>query len=199
MTRSSRRKRYRLALWILLNWLGIGLGSFATLFLYSSQALVSHGENGLRLFLGLALCGAIQGVCFGSIQTMAALATHLIPLKQLRWLLLATIASMTFGLALPLDVMQGWQLSWLLAGLLYGAIVGSTPKQKLVLGLLNAGAYSCWGVASFLAWMGIVAALDYPPGVPLLDLVLGFLFVVMPTLICGSGLNSLVLRALSQQ
>jgi hypothetical protein len=218
-------KRFPLTQWVLLNWLGVILGSFAAFFLYSSQGLARHSEikDWFQLFRGMAICGAVQGLGFASLQAIALLQTTRVKLHKAMQLLFLTAIGMALGMALPIIYglltapkyiengsnyfltstidyrVLGWILSWLLAGLFagifWGAIARRNPKQKITWGLLNAGAYSCWGIASLTGWVMLAAIFDYPPEVPLSE-VLSAVGVIVAMLGFGSGLNSLIFFAL---
>jgi hypothetical protein len=168
-----------LYLWIsAINLMGIALGSAVSTNLLSnllSRILLNQNDDTewFKVLTSLAICGAAQGFILAGPQTSVFKTLDATPkVIQCFWI---TVVSMAVGMILPTLyglvvasnliyisnlILIGLLLSWLLAGLFWGGIVGRTKKQKICWGLMNAGAYSLWGIAGFTIWQGMPLAID---------------------------------------
>jgi hypothetical protein len=199
-----------LYLWIsAINLIGIALGSAVSTNLSSnllSRILLNHdATEWFKVLTSLAICGAAQGFILAGPQTIVLKTLDATPkVIQCFWI---TVVSMAVGITLPTLyglvvpsnliyiyisnlILIGFLLSWLLAGLFWGGIVGRTKKQKICWGLMNAGAYSLWGIAGFTIWLGMPLAIDTRES-GLTELAFG-----LAALGIGLGLNSFVFREL---
>lgn len=203
------------SLWVVVNLVAIGLATMVVLMLYSALRLAQYSDlkEGFDLLKGLAICGAAQGAVLAGFQTIVLLAARLADSRRRLLWFGATIVSMATGMALPaayglsaiastslnpsladsLDeyTLGGWVMSWLLAGLVWGAIAGSRPTQRVRWALLNAAAYLCWGLSATFGWLLLISAEDSGTSV-----VRPHLFILAGLVAVGTGLHQLVFRGL---
>ena len=196
----SFKKRWWLLFWTLASWLGLLLGVLTMFLLYSRLELnrYGQGEDWSYLFRGLMLCGATQGLVLGILQGIVLWAMGFVSFQKMLHWLRATVVAMAIGMAFPIatasidrDRLIGWMLSWLMAGLLLGAMTGHRKLQKIRFALINAVAYLLWGLAAVLGGLMLGAALDHVSATPTSWIGYGLLIILM--LGAGSLLNSWVL------
>ena len=101
---NTLRKRWWLLLWALASWLGLVLGALAVFLLYSHLGLnrYSQSENWVYLLRGLMLCGVVQGLVLGTLQSIFLWATRLTSFQTAIQWLTTTGVSMAVGMALPM-------------------------------------------------------------------------------------------------
>ncbi len=166
----------------------------------------SQGKDWGYLFQGLMLCGAVQGLILGTLQGVVLWAMGFTGFQKiLRWIGV-TIVAMAVGMVLPMAmavlsgdsthsfdnrVMGGWVMSWLLTGLLLGAMVVHHKYQKIRFAFINAGAYLFWGMATAYGALLLGAVLDHVSMMSLALIGNGLFIALMLT--AGLGLNSFVL------
>lgn len=153
-------------IWVLVNFVGILTGTLVAFFLYTYLAARYDGValDQMKLLLRLAACGAVQGFIVSGLQTVVLLLGGV---ELVMWLC-TNVVGMALGMAAPtlwaiafhVDfeatlpfgryIVAGWFLSWMVSGILGGWMLGRTQSQRLRWGLLNAGAYLYWGLATGL-------------------------------------------------
>ncbi len=207
----SRKKQLILSfIWVLVNLIAVITASLVVFSLYGGLRInrYIYAENWLRAVASLALCGGVQGLIVGGLQTIV-FALAKLPVNK--WLV-TNIASMSLGMTLPimfgivtrsifgiaenLDsyAVAGFVLSWIIAGVLSGIFAGRNKNQKIALGLVNTIAYIFWGVATIGGVITLGAAFDNRSESASI-LVSSFLSIV-PILAIGAWLNSYIFREL---
>lgn len=200
-----------LLVWVMVNLIGIVVGTLVVFVLYGKLNIGSNDASSWAKLLGsLAICGGVQGVIVGGLQSLVLALARL----RVRFWVAATVTAMALGMALPMTwailtrqeltltgtggfdhyVKVGWGLAWVLAGMFQGAIAGQSRNQLIRWGLANAGAGLLWGVATVYAVLLLGAVLDYQE-IPLLTL-FGIVGLVVGGLVLGGFLNAGILWGL---
>lgn len=193
--------------WILLNAIGIFIAqAFATyLSVQLSLGINVHIKDWFNITKNLMICATFQGLIFAGLQTIFLSLKLTSSRKILQWFI-STVVCMGVGIVIPTIygvlthytnapirtfrgyVFLGWLLSWVLAGLVWGAIAGRSRNQKIRWAILNAGAYLFWGLAGSLAS-------NHPRGMGELEF---FRYLIFIMVIFGIGmvLNGLIFQGL---
>lgn len=207
----GRKKQLILSfVWVLANLIAVIAASLVVLTLYVRLEInrYVYAENWLRAVSSLAICGIAQGLIVGGLPTIVFKAANL---RVKGWFTI-NLASMTVGMILPIMlaliinfifgiprnfdgyVIGGWLLSWILAGVFSGFIVGRGKNQKIAWGLINIAAYLLWGIATIAGIIVLGAALDNPKDSS--SILLGSFSILMPILAIGAWLNNYIFLGL---
>ncbi|MEM9091694.1 MAG: hypothetical protein AAGC93_23510 [Cyanobacteria bacterium P01_F01_bin.53] len=165
----------------------------------------ANANNEVKLIISLITYGAIEGICLSGMQAVALILAKRSK-KAVRWFITQT-GGMAIAMALPMltalvfqqNINQdfqtfkilGWQMSWVVAGLLAGTMLCRARKPRIGWILINLATYLCLVIPILMLMLPFFWSPPLGDAPPLT--LMGYLLIALP-LMFGVLLSSYFFR-----